>query len=999
MILRSISSPPGQPWLYTAGLLVIIMSCPGYGDRILAGADAEPPTATPSYAVPNQAIGGSLPSAPSVLYFNQTRALGCDVRENTPGYITTILLFNAPFVFGCLSLDSSSYYFSVALSGLNFPNTPIWLANRYSPVHDNATFILNPQGSAVLEDSDGRRVWSSNTEGLNPAGLRLSTEGNLILFDQRNSSIWESFSEPVDLLVPGQFLNPGSIIVAGFSSHVPATGNFLAEMREGGLVFYENSTSEPLPYYALGYPVIPTTLEGILSSPCNHTRLELSKTNLTQVQSAYSPSCKPLVGSSQLAVFFDSPIVFIRLEPNGVLKGYYPDHKPSYDVFRNLTKGLCGFPNACGPYGLCENLTCTCLGNGSAASEFVNPPEIKEFLLPSTSCVPKVHLTCHSDLHFFVDVERVDYFANDFIKPTMLAESFANCKSACLSNCSCQAVFYRKKSKQCFLHERVLSMIRVSDVEYVGAIKLQKDRSASSRSEMGLIIGISITTLLSIGLLGIWYYYRKRKKRKRKALNRDDDELFSSLPGQPKRLSYKELQAATWEFSQKLGVGGFGSVYKGMFPDGSLVAVKQLESTTRFTQGMKEFRNEVMALSNINHQNLVHLRGFCADGGHRLLVYEYVSNGSLDTWLFRKGAARPGPPLDWKMRLAIAVQTARGLVFLHEQCRNCIVHLDIKPQNILLDEKFAPKLADFGLSRLINEDQDSAVSRMRGTPGYMAPECLVLTDATEKSDVYSFGMVLLELVSGRKNVDVSRLTVHGDGEGWYFPAMAARKLKEGNVLDIIDRSILPLGKEDLEEATRVLRIAFWCIQDNPSLRPTMGNALLMLEGYSKVKQPPLSVHFGMQFHLSNSISSTPHRAVNGTPQSDISKVKDVGNGPHHAEPESDIKMKDSDEQGESIDINSSAQSYHNSPLSSRQTSPRASPIPQLLSHNSFSHSPYRQSSPRRPPSLDNTFSATSLRTSPLHLSSILLTRPASPLASSPLSPSGRASPRPSPLCP
>ncbi|KAI5056116.1 hypothetical protein GOP47_0029637 [Adiantum capillus-veneris] len=995
MILRFFSSPSRQPWLYTAGLLVMIMSLSGYGDLILAVADAaeadsttQPPSATP------QAIGGATPGAPSVLHFNETRAVGCDARENTPGYITTILLFNSPFVFGCLSRDSSSYYFSVALSGLNFPNTPIWLANRHYPVQHNASFILNPQGSALLEDFDGRQVWSSNTDGFNPSGIRLTTEGNLILFDSENRSIWESFSEPIDLLVPGQFLNPGSIIVAGFSSHVSPTGSFIAEMRGGGLIFYENSTSQPLPYYALGYPVVPTTPDGINSSPCNHTRLVLSKYNLTQVQSADSPSCQLAAAPSQLAVSFDSPIVFIRLEPNGVLKGYYPDHKPSYDVFQNSTKGSCGFPNACGPYGICENSNCTCPGNGTTDTQYFYPSRAKEFLLTQTSCVRKVPLSClpNSDSHFFLDVERVDYFANDYMKPSMLANSFAACKSVCLGSCSCQAAFYRTKSKECYLHESVLSMIRVNDSAYVGAIKMQQERPASNKSELGLIVGISITTLVSTAFLGVWYYHRKKNKGKRKALNRDDDDLLASLPGQPKRLNYKELQAATWEFSQKLGVGGFGSVYKGMFSDGSFVAVKQLENTTRFTQGLKEFRNEVNALSNINHQNLVHLRGFCADGGHRLLVYEYVSNGSLDTWLFRKGAARPGPPLDWKTRLAIAVQTARGLVFLHEQCRNCIVHLDIKPQNILLDEKFVPKLSDFGLSRLINEDQDSAVSRMRGTPGYMAPECLVLTDATEKSDVYSFGMVLLELVSGRKNVDVSRLTVHGDGEGWYFPALAAKKLKEGNVLDIIDKSILPLGKEDMVEATRVIRIAFWCIQDNPSLRPTMGNALLMLEGYSKVSQPPLAFHFGMRFHLSNSITSA---SCTPKARNDVSKQKHSANGDHPAEPLNDTKTKDSEEQGESMDINSSAQSLYNSPLSSRQTSPCASPIPQLLSYNSFSHSPYRHPSPRHSPSLDSLSPAISQKASPNHLQPISSPNVASPMASFPLPQSRQTSPLPS----
>lgn len=775
--------------------------------------------------------------------------------------------------------------------------------------------------------------------------------------------------------------------MAGFSSSASLTGNFVAAMEPGGLILYENSTSVPLPYYALRYPLTPTNVTDVLHSPCNRTQLQLNETMLTLVQVSYTPACI----APESAVSFGSPVAFIRLEPNGVLKGYYPDHKPSYDLFHNSSKGLCGIPNVCGPYGICEDSKCVCAsGNDSVTEYFVNGSQ--DFLLSMILCTPKVEVpTCeegNTTDQYFLDLERVDYFANDFIAATLLTKNFDQCKVACATNCTCQAAFYRADANECYLHEKVMSMMRVEHKSYVATIKVGKESSSSSgTSETGLIVGISVGLIISVILFGVWYIRHKPHRRKHlRFFKEDEDDQFSSLPGQAQRFTFKELQRVTQEFSEKLGAGGFGSVYRGVFTDGTIVAVKQLENTTRFTQGMKEFRNEVFALSNINHQNLVHLRGFCADGVHRLLVYEYVPNGSLDVWLFRKGAERPGPPLDWKTRLAIAVYVARGLVFLHEQCRNRIVHLDIKPQNILLDQQFIPKLSDFGLSRLINEDDDMAVSRMRGTPGYMAPECLIISDANEKSDVYSFGMVLLEILSGRKNVDVSRLVVHGDAEGWYFPAMAVQKFSEGNAMEIIDKSLGKLGSEQVAEATRMIKIAFWCIQEDPSLRPTMGRALLMLEGYSRVAEPPLSNHYGMHLHFPNSFATSSGTQQQGTPKNNFSPRRSFENRDRHLhERESKVKIKDQQNRGEKGESQGLA-SKNTLSLSSLLASPRASaarmsPFPNAVPGSDVHQSPSRQSLSPNIPSPCNSHRASSVsspRRNAVHFPSPLSHKSASP---------------------
>ncbi|MCO5582734.1 hypothetical protein L7F22_036633 [Adiantum nelumboides] len=383
----------------------------------------------------------------------------------------------------------------------------------------------------------------------------------------------------------------------------------------------------------------------------------------------------------------------------------------------------------------------------------------------------------------------------------------------------------------------------------------------------------------------------------------EDDYLrVLSLPGVPTKLNFKELEIATEGFCKLLGQGGFGSVYEGDLPNGTKIAVKRLEPESKMRS--KEFYAEVVTISGIHHINLVRLLGFCAEGNHRLLVYEYMENGSLDKWLFRKSKMdfcpqeqldgdkrapkdekKPSlpkeekslerkssteenlqncsekdddvkkimnekavlltkkdgePQLSWMVRFRIALQTARALAYLHEECRETILHLDVKPQNILLDSQFHSKVSDFGLSRAINRDQSRIVTSMRGTPGYLAPEWLINAGITHKSDVYSYGMVLLELVSGRRNVDHSQ-----DSEAWYFPAIAFKCAQEGRMEDIVDPTLLESGMtlDEVDEAILAIRVAFWCIQDQVAARPSMTTVVRMLEGSMRVDDPPLTGAF------------------------------------------------------------------------------------------------------------------------------------------------------------
>uniref|UniRef100_A0A0D9W6X0 Protein kinase domain-containing protein n=1 Tax=Leersia perrieri TaxID=77586 RepID=A0A0D9W6X0_9ORYZ len=207
---------------------------------------------------------------------------------------------------------------------------------------------------------------------------------------------------------------------------------------------------------------------------------------------------------------------------------------------------------------------------------------------------------------------------------------------------------------------------------------------------------------------------------------------------------YKDLQYATKNFSERLGGGSFGSVFKGVLTDSTVVAVKRLDGAR---QGEKEFRAEVRSIGIIKHINLVRLIGFRCEGNKRLLVYEYMPNGSLDAHLFGSKVTSLG----WSTRYKIALGVARGLAYMHNNCQDCIIHCDIKPQNILLDASFVPKIADFGLSKFVGRDFSQVLTTVRGTIGYLAHEWIGGMTTSSKVDVYSYGTVLFEIIFGRKN--------------------------------------------------------------------------------------------------------------------------------------------------------------------------------------------------------------------------------------------------------
>ncbi|XVE75007.1 hypothetical protein DITRI_Ditri12bG0063100 [Diplodiscus trichospermus] len=353
-------------------------------------------------------------------------------------------------------------------------------------------------------------------------------------------------------------------------------------------------------------------------------------------------------------------------------------------------------------------------------------------------------------------------------------------------------------------------------------LKAQSD-SGSRGHHVAVAIGSSFAaaffTILFIGLL-VWWRYRPKQQIFFDVNEQYDPEVCL---GHLKRYTFKELRAATDHFNSKniLGRGGFGIVYKGCLNDGTFVAVKRLTDYD-IAGGEIQFQTEVETISFAVHRNLLRLSGFCTTENERLLVYPYMPNGSVASRLRDHVHGRPA--LDWARRKSIALGTARGLVYLHEQSDPKIIHRDVKAANILLDEDFEAVVGDFGLAKLLDHRDSHVTTAVRGTIGHIAPEYLSTGQSSEKTDVFGFGILLLELITGRKALEFGRAANQkGVMLDW------VKKLhQEGKLSLLVDKDIK--GNFDGTELEEMAQVALLCTQFNPLHRPRMSEVLRMLEG-------------------------------------------------------------------------------------------------------------------------------------------------------------------------
>ncbi|CAL5342857.1 unnamed protein product [Camellia sinensis] len=678
----------------------------------------------------------------------------------------------------------------------------VWSANRNHPVKLNATLQLTQDGNLTLSDSDGTSVWSTGNHSV--SGLNLTEDGNLVLFDRNNEIVWQSFNHPTDSLLVGQGLVLGQKLTSSTSASNWTEGSFSLALRSDQNFYYLSAylgSNPPLPYF-----------QANLFSHVNYVKFENES----------------FLGLGQkIPVASSSSPQFIRLNPDGHLKAYEWRGYNWTAVADLMTSDIdnCRYPMVCGNYGICSsNGQCSCLPGAIGNSTFRQI----SYGQPNLGCSLVTPISCdYSQYHTLLELKNTSY---NFSFYEYLDEKLAleDCKTSCLKNCSCKLALFvhtsANDSRQgCLLLSEVFSLISNKGTTYEKVavfLKVQNPIPSTINSPqkksglVNIILGSNLGAFFVVFFVvaSCIFYFKKKQE------SEDFDEFFvDQVPGIPTRFSYEELRAMTSNFNDKLGEGGFGSVFQGTLSNGTKVAVKRLNG---FGQVKKSFLAEVETIGSIHHVNLVRLIGFCAEKSYRLLVYEYMSNGSLDTWIFRRHQELT---LGWQSRRNIILDIAKGLTYLHEECRQKIFHLDVKPQNILLDEYFNAKISDFGLSKLIDKDQSQVETMMRGTPGYLAPEWLNLI-ITEKVDVYSFGVVVLEMLCGRKNLDRSQ-----PEEDMHLLSLFKRKVEEERLLDIVDKY-----NDDMQtnraEVVEMMRVAMWCLQSDFSRRPSMSVVVKVLEG-------------------------------------------------------------------------------------------------------------------------------------------------------------------------
>jgi hypothetical protein len=671
-----------------------------------------------------------------------------------------------------------------------YPYEVIWRANRNSRVGVNAVLKVSG-GNLVLHDNDTREVWSTK---LPPhknkiASIEMQSSGNLVLADGGNRILWQSFDHPTDTLVLGANLTHKMSLVAASSAGDSSEGSYKMVMEAQGLVLYSTlgTSSIPQPYMERSLGI---TFNDTLSLFHGHARayscvryddlsgtinlvivnLEISRPDLFP-RTFYVPIPMDIPIQFGITGIASSAMVFLRLDYDGVLRMYayreysniwVDNHWVKYTEVRNniLDSECTSLPAFCGPYSICSNIPSAAKCKCPSPFQLRNASDYTQGCYPAwnqTSCVQGSSVNPDTEM---LELHDTSYLPNRLVAPTALNVSLAECKTMCLLSCSCVASFHQYENGRyqpthnhswyyrtrfadrtaCFLVDALNSMFTILPEQdlwtsnlcpYSAFIKFSRqaitDRTDISTfsSAWKLAVGISSGAALFIvtATLVCVFVLRHAMSGSESGDDEEQEAFLGSLPGLPPRFSFNELDRATNHFIKVLGEGGFGTVYEGVLLDRSKVAVKRLGGSK---QGQKEFRAEVATIGGINHLCLVRLWGFCSEGAHRMLVYECMDNGSLDRWLFRDTV------LEWAVRYQIALDTAQGLCYLHRDCRHKIVHLDVKPQNILLDDRFRARVADFGLSKLFDRDMSQVMTRMRGTPGYLAPEWLLQTGITEK---------------------------------------------------------------------------------------------------------------------------------------------------------------------------------------------------------------------------------------------------------------------------
>ncbi|PIN02587.1 Serine/threonine protein kinase [Handroanthus impetiginosus] len=729
--------------------------------------------------------------------------------------------------------------------------TVIWVANRETPLNDSAgTVEISEDGNLVVLNGQKGIVWSSNLSNpVTNSSVHLLDTGNLVLQDNsRGMNIWESFQHASDSLMQRMRIltdlrtNEKNILTSWRNPSDPALGSFTASIeplelpevviRKGGDPYWRSGPWDGQLFIGIagmGTYLYQNGFDVVNDNP----------------QTAYL----------SFTHFNASVLLYFFLNASGILQQKaWSDGYRDWDVTFSSIQNECDVYGKCGPFGFCNAQAmpiCTCLPG-------FEPKNIDEWNAANwtSGCTRKTRLQCEKN-NSAGEMGKQDGFLrlNTVKLPARVKWSpnlEADCGSQCLNNCSCIAYsFYAGIG--CMLWTE--SLIDVQKFPSGGGdlyIRLahseldnKKDRKAIIATTV--VFGFIFITICTYFLLK-WYRGRKQKSwqlltRKGKTYPEYSKEsvLKDNLNGVKLEelpfFKFEMLSNATSNFdsSCKLGEGGFGPVYKGKLPDGQEIAVKRLARSSN--QGLEEFKNEVEVISKLQHRNLVRLLGCCVESEEKMLVYEYMPNGSLDAYLF---GSRKQEFLDWKIRKFIIEGICRGLLYLHRDSRLRIIHRDLKASNILLDEELNPKISDFGMARIFGGKEDQAnTTRVVGTFGYMAPEYALEGKFSEKSDVYSFGVQLLEIVSGRKNT-----SFYNDEQAGSLIAYAWKLWNEEKITDLVEAAVY--DPQLKPEIVRYAHVGLLCVEVVAQDRPNISTVLSMLSSeiveLPHPNQPAFIVH-------------------------------------------------------------------------------------------------------------------------------------------------------------
>ncbi|XP_050208061.1 G-type lectin S-receptor-like serine/threonine-protein kinase LECRK1 [Mercurialis annua] len=698
--------------------------------------------------------------------------------------------------------------------------TVIWSANRDTrPLPRDVTLILSNDGKLIFQFNQGPQIPISDSNQSASSASMLDS-GNFVLYDSESKIIWQTFTTPTDTIVSGQSLFAGQILISRISNTNHSSGKYqLIMQKDGNLVMYPVK-------YALA------TVDAYWQTQTNgagdNVSLQLDKNGRLYL----------LNGSAILKRVDDRitisgySIYRATIDADGIFRMYSfnPDQNDKWSIEWSSSN------NKCDPTGLCGlNSYCTLLDE--VPSCFCPPGFVfidqSQTNLGCKISFPTVDCKSVGNSNFSIQ-ELKDISWEDSPYSILSANTETMCREECSRDCNCEAAIY--KNQEC--RKQKLPLRYVRDLKGEQITLFIKVSIGSSRTTMGgtqrnnkrqrivLIIGIVLLTL-SIFLLATFcvLFYRYRIWNYKKISSHAHDEMLEDVT--LRSFTYDELNKATNNFRNEIGKGAFGTVFRGiLLTSNRVVAVKRLERGV--ADGEREFRNEMKVIGRTHHRNLVRLFGYCHDGTNRLLVYEFMNDGSLVDFLFN---AEQKPA--WEERIDIALNIARGLFYLHEECATQVIHCDIKPENILMDKNVGVKIADFGLSKLLMPDQSKTYTGIRGTRGYVAPEWHTNLPITVKADVYSFGIMLLEIICCRRNVDMDVPDDEVVLANWVYDCFEA---KETNKL---------IKDEEVEESKleRMVKVGLWCIQDEPTLRPSMKKVVLMLEGTVDIPAPPTPPSF------------------------------------------------------------------------------------------------------------------------------------------------------------